>query len=254
MTWEEVKELAPLYVIGALDLKAAQAVENFLRNATPLQKSEFAEWTEVSSLLPAALPQPEVPSHLKDLLLSQIAASEFPGVSSNSQSTAKVIPFQSKRRSTMQTPQWLLLAATIALVFTSVFLAWQNAKLSGQLSNVQSQLDGVLSPYTRVISMKGVEIPQANAKVLWDTRTQTWKVLVHDLPAPPSDQDYQLWYVTKDAKINAAVFHTNKKGDFELNLSLPPEALNGLAATAVTLEPKGGSPQPTGKFYLMAAI
>jgi anti-sigma-K factor RskA len=90
--------------------------------------------------------------------------------------------------------------------------------------------------------------------VLWDTRTQTWKVYVHNLPPPPTDKDYQLWYVTKEAKINAAVFRTNEKGSRELSLSLPPEALRGLAATAVTLEPKGGSPQPTGKFYLMAAI
>lgn len=254
MTWEEVKELAPLYAVGALDLKAAQSVEDFLRNATPQQKNEFAEWTEIAALLPTALPQSEVPSHLKSTLLAQIAASDFSNSPSPSQSAAKVISFQPKPRSTIQTSQWLLLAATIALVFTSVFLAWQNNRLSGQLNTAQSQLDGLLSPYTRVISMKGVEIPQANAKVLWDTRTQTWKVLVHDLPAPPSNQDYQLWYVTKDAKINAAVFHTNEKGDFELNLSLPPEALNGLAATAVTLEPKGGSPQPTGKFYLMAAI
>ncbi len=254
MTWEEVKDLGPLYAIGALDLKAAQAVEDFLRNATPQQKKEVAEWSEVSALLPAALPQPEVPSHLKGLLLKQIATNEYTTYSSHPTSAAKVLPFQSKRRSTAQAPQWLLLAATIALVFTSAILAWQNSKLSGQLGNVQSQLDDLLSPYTRVISMAGVEVPKANAKVLWDTRTQTWKVFVHDLPAPPSDQDYQLWYVTKDAKINAAVFRTDEKGNRELSLSLPPEALNGLAATAVTLEPRGGSPQPTGKFYLLAAI
>lgn len=254
MTWDEVKDLAPLYAIGALDLKAAQAVEDFLRNATQQQQSEFAEWSEVAAILPTVLPQPEVPSYLKDLLLKQITANEFTSYSSHQASAAKVLPFQPKRRSTAQTSQWLLLAATVALAFTSAFLGWQNSKLSGQLGSVQSQLDDLLSPYTRVIPMKGVEIPEANAKIVWDTRTQTWKVFVHDLPAPPSDQDYQLWYVTKDAKINAAVFRTNEKGDRELSLTLPPEALNGLTATAVTLEPKGGSPQPTSKFYLMAAI
>ncbi|MEO6726393.1 MAG: anti-sigma factor [Blastocatellia bacterium] len=254
MTWDEVKDLAPLYAIGALDLKAAQAVEDFLRSATQQQKSEFAEWSEVAALLPAILPQLEVPSHLKGLLLTRIAANEFTNLSSHLESATKVLPFQPKRPSTAQTPRWLLLAATIALAFTSAFLGWQNSKLSDRLGTAQSQLDDLLSPYTRIISMKGVEIPDANAKVVWDTRTQTWKVFVHDLPAPPSDRDYQLWYVTKDAKINAALFRTNEKGDRELSLTLPPEALNGLAATAVTLEPKGGSPQPTGKFYLMATI
>jgi anti-sigma-K factor RskA len=254
MTWDEVKELAPFYAVGALDLKTAKAVEDFLRDATLQQKNEFAEWSDVAALLPVALPQTEVPSHLKGLLLKRIVANEFTGLSSHSASTAKVLPFQPKRRSTAQTPRWLLLAATVALAFTSAFLVWQNSRLSGQLSDMQSQLDGLLSPDTRVISMAGVETPQASAKVLWDTRTQTWKVYVHNLPPPPTDKDYQLWYVTKEAKINAAVFRTNEKGSRELSLSLPPEALRGLAATAVTLEPKGGSPQPTGKFYLMAAI
>lgn len=254
MTWDEVKELAPFYAVGALDLKTAQVVEGFLRHATQQQKREFAEWSDVAALLPAALPRTEVPSHLKGLLLKRIVANEFTDLSSHPASSTKVLPFQPKRRSTAQPPRWLLLAAAIALAFTSAFLAWQNSRLSGQLGNLQSQMDALLSPNTRIISMAGVETPQANAKVLWDTKTQTWTVYVRNLPPPPKDKDYQLWYVTKEAKINAAVFRTDERGSRELSLSLPPEALQGLAATAVTLEPKGGSPQPTGKFYLMAAI
>ena len=102
--------------------------------------------------------------------------------------------------------------------------------------------------------MVGDETPQANAKVVWDTKAQQWAIYIFDLPAPPSDKDYQLWYVTKNAKISAAVFRTDEQGRTVLKLTLPPEALAGLAATAVTLEPRGGSPQPTGKFYLKASI
>ena len=102
--------------------------------------------------------------------------------------------------------------------------------------------------------MAGDETPQSNAKVVWDTKAQQWAIYIFDLPAPPSDKDYQLWYVTKNAKISAAVFRTDEQGRTVLKLTLPPDALAGLAATAVTLEPRGGSPQPTGKFYLKASI
>ena len=102
--------------------------------------------------------------------------------------------------------------------------------------------------------MVGDETPQANAKVVWDTKAQQWAIYIFDLPAPPSDKDYQLWYVTQNEKISAAVFRTDEQGQSVLKLTLPPEALVGLAATAVTLEPRGGSPQPTGKFYLKASI
>ena len=85
-------------------------------------------------------------------------------------------------------------------------------------------------------------------------QTQRWVIYIFDLPTPPSDKDYQLWYVTAKAKINARVFSTDEQGRAYFKLTLPSEALSGLAATAMTLEPKGGSPQPTGKFYLKASI
>lgn len=254
MTWDEVKDLAPFYAIGALDLQTAQAVEDFLRDATPGQKREIAEWTEVASHFPSSLPQPEVPAHLKGLLLKRVTGNEFTAQSSYYDSAKKVLPFQPARRPTATRPLWLLLAATIALVFTSAFLAWRNLQLSERIGAAQSQLDNLLSPNTRLITMTGVETPQASAKVLWDTKTQTWKVMVRNLPPPPADKDYQLWYVANGAKISAAVFRTDERGNRELGLTLPPEALKGLTNTAVTLEPKGGSPQPTSNFYLLATI
>jgi anti-sigma-K factor RskA len=140
-----------------------------------------------------------------------------------------------------------LIAATALLAFTAGYLFKKNAEW-------RRQVDDIVSPRTRIITMVGDESPQANAKVFWDTKSQQWAIYIFDLPAPPSDKDYQLWYVTQNAKISAAVFRTNEQGQSVLKLTLPPEALVGLAATAVTLEPRGGSPQPTGKFYLKATI
>ena len=157
---------------------------------------------------------------------------------------------------------------TALLAFTSAYLYKQNTKLAGELDNIsrqrddlsrelamsKRQIDDIVSPWTKVIAMVGDETPEANAKVVWDTKANQWVIYIFNLPPPPSDKEYQLWYVTKNAKISAWVFSTDEQGRTVLKLTLPPEALAGLAATAVTLEPKGGSPQPTGKFYLKASI
>lgn len=262
MTWDEVKELGPLYAIGALDQETAQTIEEFLRYATLEQKSEFSEWQEVVACLPMALPQPKTSPHLKANLLARIAANEENMVAAQPETTAKVLNFQPKPRVERQRSQWLLLAASFALACISVFQSWQNSKLTVrlnesdvQISSLKLKFEDFISANTRIISMAGVETPQANAKVVWNTQTQAWKIYINNLPAPPGDMDYQLWYVTKDAKINAAVFRTNETGTYELVLPpMPAEAVKGLAATAVTLEPKGGSAQPTGKFYLLASI
>lgn len=254
MTWDEVKELGPLYALGALDMETAQRVEDFLRHATKDQQSEITEWREVSALLPLGLPQVQAPSFLRERLITRIAAD---GISANSLQhgvSAKVLQFQPQPRAQKQTPRWLAIAAAILLGLTTAFLAWKNSRLSSQLNLAEGQVKEFLSSDTQIISLAGVEAPQANAKVVWNKKSHKWKVYVHNLPVLSDNQDYQLWYVTKDAKINAKVFSPNAQGNAELDISLPPEAIQGLAATAVTLEPKGGSPQPTGKFYLLAEI
>lgn len=261
MTWEEVKELGSLYAIGALDEETACNVENFLRTATPEQKSEMAEWQEIAAAIPMALAERPVPVHIREQLLLMTDESSAQESSARENQSGRVLPFQTKARSQSPIVRWMLMAATLTLAASCGYLAWQNNNISLQLketdhklNTLTRQLEVFLSPSTRIISMNGVETPKAHAKVVWNTESQTWEVHIKNLPAPPNDKDYQLWYVTKDAKINAAVFSTDDQGRSELKLRLPAEAINGLSATAVTLEPKGGSPQPTGKFYLLASI
>jgi anti-sigma-K factor RskA len=279
MTWDEVKELAPLYVIGALDEKTARDLEASLNGATSEQRRVVARWLDVAALLPQALPLQTPPNHIKELVVNRIAeeAQKTPIEIAVEESTMKemaeraekqVLPFGQARSAGSRTARWILIAATALLAFTSAYFFKQNAKLareldylsherdylSDELAASRRQVDDIVSPKTKVIAMIGDEAPKANAKVVWDTKAQQWVVYIFDLPAPPSDKDYQLWYVTAKAKINARVFSTDEQGRAVLKLALPPEALSGLAATAVTLEPKGGSLQPTGKFYLKASI
>jgi len=279
MTWDEVKELAPLYVIGALDAKTTHDLEASLHGVTPEQRRVVARWLDVAAMLPQALPLQTPPDYLKERLLNriaeeaqktpiEIAVEETTLEKMAEQAEKNVLPFGQPRRAESRTARWMLIAATALLAFTSAFLFNQNAKLARERDNLsrerddlsqelamsRRQVDEIVSSKTRVIAMVGDEVPQANAKVLWDTKAQQWVIYIFDLPAPPSDKDYQLWYVTANAKISAKTFSTDEQGRAFLKLTLPPEALTGLAATAVTLEPKGGSPQPTGKFYLKASI
>jgi anti-sigma-K factor RskA len=279
MTWDEVKELAPLYVLGALDEKTAHDLEASLDGATSEQRRVVARWLDVAALLPQALPLQAPPDHIKERVVNRIAeeAQKTPIEIAVEESTLKemaeraenkVLPFGQTRRAESRTARWILIAATALLAFTTAYFFKQNAKLarendylthqrdnlSEELAASRRQVDDIVSPKTKVIAMIGDEAPQANAKVVWDTKAQQWVVYIFDLPAPPSDKDYQLWYVTENAKISAAVFRTDEQGRTVLKLTLPPDALADLAATAVTLEPRGGSPQPTGKFYLKASI
>jgi hypothetical protein len=264
MTQEDPRERNALYAIGALDPISAREVEEHLRSAPDEERQEVAEIAETAAMLPFALPLPALPEGLKDRVMARVAAEELMRAQ-----PAKVIPFAPRQRRTPGIGRYLAYAATIALAALSGILFLQNNRLErerddlarqaqggrDQLAKAQESLNGFLSPATRIIKMVGDAAPKASAKLVWDTDTQQWVIYFYDLPGLPPDKDYQLWYITTgQEKLSASLFQPGAGGKVEVKVTVPADVAPRLAATAVTLEPKGGSSQPTGKIYLKAAI
>ena len=268
MTRDEAKELFPLYAIGGLDADEVREVEVYLRDASADEKAELSGWREVAGMLPLGLSEIAPPEHLKARLLDRIAQD-----ATAAGTTAKILPFTSARKPAPNVQRWLLMAASILLACTSAFLLWRNSQVAGERDALVAERNRIseeleqerrekeeiyasLTAASKIVPMSGQATPRANAKIVWDTKQQVWKIFIVNLPPPPSDKDYQLWYVTdKERKISAAIFSTDARGRGMLTLELPREAQTGLAATAVTLEPKGGSLQPTSSnFHLIAPI
>src|SRR5215470_20060241 len=118
MTWDEVKELAPLYVIGALDEKTAHDLEASLDGASAEQRRVVARWLDVAALLPQALPLQTPPDHIKDRVLNRIAeeAQKTPIEIAVEESTLKemaeraeknVLPFVQTRRAESKAARWI---------------------------------------------------------------------------------------------------------------------------------------------------
>jgi anti-sigma-K factor RskA len=274
MTRDEAKEQFALYAVGALDEVEARAVEEYLLAAPADDQRELAQWRDVAVAIPLALSEIAPPESLRARLLDRIAVeADAAAVQPVAEPAAKILPFKRPvRPAAPDTLRWLLMAASLLLAFAAAFLWWRNLQVAGERDALAAERDRMagelarersekkelyasLNAASKIVPMDGKETPQANAKVVWDTKEQVWKIFILDLPAPPSDKDYQLWYVTKTQKISAQVFRPESSGHTVLTLTLPREALaGGLAATAVTLEPRGGSPQPTGKFFLLGQI
>jgi anti-sigma-K factor RskA len=71
-----------------------------------------------------------------------------------------------------------------------------------------------------------------------------------NLPALGPDKSYQLWYLDEDEeKTSAGVFNADAQGKAALVIDqpLPLERIQGWV---VTVEPRGGRPQPTGPMAL----
>jgi anti-sigma-K factor RskA len=104
-----------------------------------------------------------------------------------------------------------------------------------------------------MISLAGQEpAPEASAKIYWDVKGKRW-VVTADLAPAPQGKVYQLWFVTPAAKISAGLINPNRAGHGFLVVSFPSNIAR-LAAAAITLEPEGGSQQPTMPIYALGKI
>ncbi len=78
-------------------------------------------------------------------------------------------------------------------------------------------------------------------------------IAMHDMPMPPRGKVYQAWTLTKGAK-TVAPSKTFMPAPTGMTVVRLPETATTLAAVAVSIEPEGGSQQPTTKPIAMISL
>ncbi len=105
-------------------------------------------------------------------------------------------------------------------------------------------------PNTEITALAGqAAAPEARARMLWHQRAGGLLVAA-GLPPNPADKAYQLWAIVgKNPPISAGIFSVDARGTG--SLAVPPlPGVQKVDVFAVTLEPAGGRPAPTGQMYL----
>lgn len=151
---------------------------------------------------------------------------------------------------------WLAAASLAALVaLTVVFFINQNnqqqelialqekVNTSEQFNTELNDLNSWLAhSRTKKIQLKGTENqPEAEVAVFWNDLTQDVAFKVGNLPALASDKDYQLWAIVDGKPTDMGVM------DYKNALAeiVQGGKVAGAQAFAITIEPKGGSKNPT---------
>jgi anti-sigma-K factor RskA len=96
--------------------------------------------------------------------------------------------------------------------------------------------------------------PQASAHAFW-SRSRGLIFTGSNLPPLPAGRTYQLWIVTPRAPVSAGLLKPGARGDVEAVFAPPRDVgVGAVAALAVTIEPDGGMPAPTGEKYLVGLV
>jgi Anti-sigma-K factor rskA len=128
------------------------------------------------------------------------------------------------------------------------------ATLQGELGERDAALRLLSTPQVGVVRLVGQgPSPRANAQLLWNPAAQTGVLLTSGLRQLPRDRVYELWAFVGNDPVPAGTFQVDEAGHGFLRLPPLPKAKR-YTKFAVTNEPAGGVPKPTGPVHLAGSL
>jgi hypothetical protein len=131
-------------------------------------------------------------------------------------------------------------------------LASQNDSMARLLSARDSMIASLTGPDVKVVTLARQNATQPMANMYWDRSSNDWTIVTYNLPQPAPGKTYQVWLVTDDAKISAGTFSPDARGHAMMRANYALDR-NALRAVAVTEEPMGGMPAPTGPMVILGS-
>lgn len=255
------EELCAGYVLGALSKEEEISFENLLNQADTQQQQLFEDMEAIASEMASLYPEIEPTTSIKKQLI------EMAWASVNTKKGANV-HYLSRFR--------YAVAASVVFMIASIGLLIQSQNLSQDLSaqvalvSEQSTIIEALETEVErkeelltileardvdLILMDGLDVnPNGYGKVVWDKDNGQALLQVANIPQVPTAKEYQLWFVVNNQPISAGVFAVNDPTEDSFFKISEFQQADNTGAFAITLEPEGGSPQPTGDMYLLGSM
>ena len=280
MTHDELRELAASYALGALSDEERRAFEPHLE-VCPECVGDVASLQMTATELAFAVPARTAPASLRARVLAGIDAQPL---RSAVLSQAPAVPVAVAQARPSGAPWWMAAAAILATILVGGYALALRAHVGildqeleesraqaqvarRQLIDAQAELSraqievrrvnlttGILAaPDVLKVDLKGQAktAPRAIGRAYW-SRSRGLLFTANSLPALPGNQVYQLWIVPKGgAPVSAGLLAPDAQGR-ALVVADQSSAVPG--TVAVTVEPAGGVPAPTGPFALVGAL
>ncbi|HTO09459.1 MAG TPA: anti-sigma factor [Myxococcota bacterium] len=126
----------------------------------------------------------------------------------------------------------------------------ERVSLENRLTNMSRIVATIEAPLVRTLALAGQgDFQSAMAKAYLEPESGRLIVYAHNLPRVPDGRTYQLWVIVDKRPISAGLLQADAKGEAKYDTG-PLANLGGPVTVAVTLEPAGGVPQPTGPLVL----
>jgi Anti-sigma-K factor rskA/Putative zinc-finger len=238
----EFLQSIPLYASGALSGKEKEEFERHLARGCEICEVELRIYQETAAMLVYGLPNRKLPEGLKAKIYQRI-------------------DFKQSQSIKTDWNRILRLAAAIAFIaLLGSIVWWQDQQLDSRderirefeiaLNQQKQEIAWLRDPSVQLAMLTGLQpAPGAKGKMLWNPTQSKGIFYANWLPPLPQGKSYQLWVIGAHGPVSAGVFDPNAHGSAVVTISRI--AFHGGALQfAVTIEPRGGLPQPSGQMVL----
>jgi hypothetical protein len=241
MNHTDAVELAGLYVLDALEPHERALVDAHLASC-PEAHDEFTAVGGVPPALATLADPVGAPAALKNKVMADYRAGAGASRASatwDMPTATRAVPAQ---RSWLG---WAAAAAAVLVIAASAswaYVSQSNADLEAQRTQfIARAIDVMAAPGSSVAVMHGTaSAAGASGFAAFGADGAGYIVLV-DMPATPAGRTYQMWYIADGVPASAGLLSVDRDGYALMALSGRP----GTQVIALTVEPTGGSDQPT---------
>ncbi len=262
MTHDELRGLTGAYALGALTDSERRELETHLPTCAECTR-EVAELTRVATGLAQVVPQVDPPAGLRERVLRAAVQS-----TAREQEAPPVKP-----RVSSVIPTWFAVAASIAAVAMGLYamtLRQRVGELQERLRDANARAEGLerdvkvaradtdranevrailTASDVRRIDLAGQKsAPGAAGRAFWSRSRQRLVVTADNLPSLATGRTYQLWVIPPGKNpVSMGVLDVEPGGRV---VTVASTDVAAVATVAVSEEPAGGVPQPTGPLVL----
>ncbi len=258
--------LAAGYALGALDGEDLVVFQSHLAEGCQECVAALRDAEETLTVLAREAPPVIPPGSVKQALMARVAAEQ----------ARRVTPVQ---RAHPPRPRWFpwvagAVAAGLAAFFTGMFVAsryeaeigrvaretsalrerlrQQESALRAELAAASHVVELLRTPGTHVVGLKGAG-PASGAvgRLVWND-AHGGHLLVTSLAPLPADKTYELWTITGGTPRPAGLLAVDARGVGGLRVEPVPGG-GPVDVFAITVEPAGGVPAPTGPIVLASS-
>jgi anti-sigma-K factor RskA len=225
MRCEEVEDMAGAYALHALTSDELASFEAHLAGCE--RHPEMSELLATAAALSLVAPEMDPPPVLKTRLMAAVEAEAAPAPAPSTTQRASGGGLNAWLRRAFSTPRLGYgLAAAMAAILVAVILSTTGGG------------GGDGDTVVRTFSEEGI-----TGKVIYIPEEETAVMEVEGLDPAPEGQVYQVWAITDGQPASIGFIEAPEEGTASSAMS--DITLEDGQTVAVTLEPAGGSPQPT---------